>query len=158
DCGDDFSPGRSRLRSKPNAAPATAAFQTLYFPATCDPTRVASGNVAFDDPNVYWLSGDGHVLRLPLTATDATAPSVVSPMRGTFVGGFPSCCWLAVDNTNVFWSEGHNVYLTPKTGGTPTQIVSATADVRDLTAGGDGTLFYRAGFTLTKLAPSSASY
>src|SRR5215213_7760416 len=46
-CGDDFSPSQSRLRSKPSQGPVGPSNQVnLYYPPTCQTDRVASTNIA----------------------------------------------------------------------------------------------------------------
>src|ERR1700682_2297447 len=62
-CGGECSPARSRLRST-NSRGTGGIGSTLYYPAACHADRVASGNVAVDNTNVFWLTGDGRLVRL----------------------------------------------------------------------------------------------
>src|SRR5437868_3003611 len=74
-CGDDFSPLRSRLRSKPSQDTAGLSNQaTLFYPLTCQPNSIASTNVAFDETNIYWITGDGRIMSLPRNSDSTIAP------------------------------------------------------------------------------------
>jgi hypothetical protein len=150
-CGGEFAPARSRLSSSPTNA---AARHDLYYPATCQADQVASASVAVDATYVYWLAGDGWVVRLPRAASTGAAPERLVRMAQGYAGGTPSCCAIAVDSSYVFWTESNKLYRAPKSGGAPRLILTgSTAVLWYLRAGGDGTLFYMDGQTLRVLLP-----
>lgn len=156
-CGDDLSPARSRLRST-NTRGSGGVGSTLYFPSACQADRVASANVAVDNTNAYWITGDGRLVRLARTATAGTAPTLVLHTGLSSVSGFPGCCWVAVDNTYLYWNENRVIKRAPKTGGAAQTMFTATADVRDLKPRGDNALFYREGRRLRILVPFGTGF
>ncbi|HYP21556.1 MAG TPA: hypothetical protein VEY08_15910, partial [Chloroflexia bacterium] len=166
-CGDEFSPPHSRLRSKPTNSSADS-YSTLYYrecPAAAA-DRVSSANVALDGTYAYWLAGDGRVLRLPRSASRGDTPTQLSrTVQRAGVGGFPSCCAIAVDNDYIFWNEDKKVYRVAKSGGTGTLIYDGATDdpspgtrLHDLRAGGDGSVYLLLGNRLTVLRPAVAGY
>ncbi|HLY28313.1 MAG TPA: hypothetical protein VKQ72_18340, partial [Aggregatilineales bacterium] len=155
-CGDDFSAPTSYLKSKPSGDPGGTPGRTLYAPASCQGNRVSSANVAVDGTRVYWIGGDGHVLSLPLTATPSTAPTAIAQLTHS-IGGFPSCCSLAVDSTYVYWQDATLIARAPKSGGAPLTLTTGTG-FHNLSITSDGKLFVQSGTTLMMYSPSGSIY
>jgi hypothetical protein len=151
DCGGEFNPPRSRLKSIPTSGGST---QTLYQPSGCQADRVSGQNVAIDGGHAYWLTGDGHVVRLARSASAGTAPTTVSTMGVTSVDLF--CCSVAVDDSFVYWSENGSIYRAPKTGGARTLYASpgGPGSALDLRIAADGSLFFTKGNSLLRIRPS----
>jgi len=154
-CGDDFSPSRSFLRRAPAAG---GAVETRYAPRDCAAGAVASANIAVDASHVYWLERDGRVVRQAIAGPSA-APTLVARTARTRLDGYPPCCWIALDTTAVYWSEGRAIYRAPKDGG-PARLVytESTGPVRDLQANLAGTLFYLTNVQLRVLRPTEGAY
>jgi hypothetical protein len=85
------------------------------------PTALASGQknpswITVDTASVYWTnSGDGAVMKVPLGG--GTPATIASGSSGS----------IAVDASNVYWSNGSGVMKTPLGGGNPTALASGAA-------------------------------
>src|SRR6266849_2967897 len=139
-CGDDFSPPATYMRHKAASALAGDAASNDYAPGTCPAQRIASSNVAFDSGTAYWLGGDGSILAM---RADSARPVALAHATLSSIGGFPSCCSIAVDSQYVYWSEPGEVARVAKTGGAPEVIVSGTSrGLRDLRVTSGGQVYY----------------
>jgi hypothetical protein len=146
DCGGEFDPALSKLRSIPAAGGET---QTLYAPGSCRADRVSGENVAVDALHAYWLSGDGHVEQLARSASLGT-PTAIATTAGP-VSSF--CCPMGVTPTHVVWAEGARVYRVPKGGGTRTPYGTPVGpgQIRDLRVLADGSVAYVIGQSLQRI-------
>lgn len=154
DCGDDFSPLLSRLRSKPTRGTAGTSDQvTLYHPPTCQPDRVASTDIAIDDENIYWVAGDGRILSLPRNSDGTVAPRELRRTGLRSVGGTAGSSSIAVDRTYFYWSERDRLMRAPKTGSAAATMIYSSAGIRLIRAGGDGSLYFLRGTQLVFLQP-----
>jgi hypothetical protein len=97
-----------------------------------DPTTLASGdpyftNLAVDSTSVYWASWNGAldvIMNVPLDGGEATTLA-----SGTPAMGFAGASAIAVDGTNVYWTNpfggcGGNVMKVPIEGGTPSELAT----------------------------------
>ncbi|HEX8065799.1 MAG TPA: hypothetical protein VF520_04645 [Thermoleophilaceae bacterium] len=138
DCGGEFDPSRSRLKSIPADG---GTIRTHYFPSTCRPDRVSGVQVAVDSTHVYYLTGDRRVVRKGRTAAESASPDELSTTAGPVSS---SCCDVAVDGSNVYWSERTDIYFAPKTGGARQLLdhPAGSGEVYDMRAAGGGSLLY----------------
>jgi hypothetical protein len=143
-CGSDLEPPTGVVASRPLAGgPVT----THFAPTTCDGSRVACDRLAVEGDAIYWLSGDGRVLRLPTTASIGT-PTTVTRTGLHDLGGWPHRASLAVQDGVVYWCEAAQVLRVPVGGGSPQHVTTLEAEVTGLTAVGGGHLAARAGTDL----------
>jgi len=156
-CGDAFSPPQSRVKSW-LIGDARAPISTLYMPSTCQGDRVASSSVAIDNAAVYWLTGSGQVVRLPLNVP-MTTPAVLCATRSRNIGGSPSTFCIVTDGRNVYWSEGTSLYTVPNTGGTAAELtrMAGPDPIRSVRLGADGLLYVLAGTTLVRVRTATGS-
>lgn len=153
-CGDDFSPSQSRLRSKPSQGPVGPSNQvTLYYPPTCQTDRVASTDVAIDEANLYWLAADGRIMTLPRNSDGTVAPRELRTTGLGSVGGTASSSSIAVDGTYLYWNERNRLMRAPKTSSDAATMIYSSADIRLIRAGGDGSIYFIRGRQLVFLQP-----
>jgi hypothetical protein len=133
---------------------------------TDGPSFQMAVSIAVDDTSVYWSGSEswgpenGMILSVPL---DGGAPTTLASGQG--VG--PSAGDLAVDATSVYWGGSVGVMKMPKSGGTPTTLVSTSSYVANLAVnatnvywiGSGGVMKVPvAGGAVTPLADGSATY
>ena len=153
-CGDEFSPEQSRLRSKPSQGPVGPSNQvSLYYPPTCQTDRVASTNVAIDEANIYWLSGDGRIMTLPRNSDGTVAPRELRRTGLGASGGTANSSSIAVDGTYLYWNERDRVMRAPKTGSDTATTIYSSAGIRLIRAAGDGSIYFIRGTQLVFLQP-----
>jgi hypothetical protein len=154
DCGDDFSPLQSRLRSKPSQGSVGPSNQvTLYYPPTCQTDRVASTNVAIDEANIYWLAGDGRIMTLPRNSDGTVAPRELRRTGLRSVGGTAGSRSIAVDGTYLYWNERDRLMRAPKTNSDAATMIYSSPDIRLIRTGGDGSIYFIRGTQLVFLQP-----
>ncbi len=167
DCGDDFSPANSRMRSiatnrmAGGDLSAESIAHTLFLSSNrCEegPTRdragdrIASMNVAVDAMYVYWVSGNGVVVRLSRNAMPGEPPTVLALTESTRIARYPNVPSIAVDDRFVYWSEVNKMFRAPKDGGDPRLLFAGGTMISNLRPGGDGTVYYLDGSRLWVMA------
>ncbi|MEZ4645650.1 MAG: hypothetical protein R3E31_23440 [Chloroflexota bacterium] len=136
-CGGEFNPARSRARSRATAGSTT---RNHYYPLLCQEDRIASVNIAADSNYIYWLTGNGRVVRLHQSAT-SEIPSEVSQMETSIVPDYTD--YIAVSSNFVYWSEGTKIFRAPKAGGARETVFAALGvTVTDLRTVNDDTLLF----------------
>jgi hypothetical protein len=134
-CGGDFEPATSRVESDRLGGGNRLVH---YAPASCGADRVACERVAVDGVSIFWLTGDGRVVKVPIGAMGATPVTVARSGLGQILG-WPYQVGVATAGGRVFWNEGSTIYAAPTTGGTATRVTSV----------GDGPLAGHLGATPT---------
>jgi hypothetical protein len=147
DCGGELDPPTSRLKGIPTTGGTTTTF---YSSPTCDGGRVSGDQVAVDATDVYYLSGDGRVMRVSRSRAAAVQVSTMNSSATT-----TGCCSIAVFGSNVFWSEGSAIYEAPKLGGSRTlyTLVFTSGTIHSLRAAPDGSLLFIKGNQLRRVRP-----
>ena len=138
DCGGEFNPARSRVRS----SFYYEAWETShYYPSTCQTDRVASINVAVEGDYIYWLTGDGRVVRKSIYGG-----SIVT-LANTVVSTVPSHSFhIDASDSYVYWNESTALYRVPLSGGTrQTVFTSITSGIRDIKVTDSERVFFLAG-------------
>ena len=129
----------------------------LYYNFSAEALRPVSQTAELDgEGNTYWVSADGHVVRLVAGGDDTVPPTVVSTLENV---SFVASSILAVKNTRVFWGEvqgevgnGGKVFVAPTTGGARTLVINTglsyptkitpLSDTEALVLTGDGHFSY----------------
>jgi hypothetical protein len=146
-CGREFSPARTRVRSVSSRQPApieadrlSADTQTLFNPAGCPESRVVPDAMAAFGEFVYWITGDGRVVRLERSAAAGATPRTLGRTDARSFGPDAEL-QIAVDDDFVYWSEPGGVFRMPATGGAHTRIYRTPGTIVQLAAGGDRTVY-----------------
>ena len=126
-CGGELQPARSVVES---CSLTRGSRVSHYAPADCQPDRVASMTVAVDNASIYWLTGDGHVVTVPVGSSDA-APRRLAETETRRLDGWPGHFWITLLGDRIYWNEGPRIFSIPKTGG-PRSLLTAVAGARGL--------------------------
>jgi len=166
DCGDDFSPANSRMRSiatnrmAGGDLSAESIAHTLFFSSNrCEEgttreragERIASMNLAVDALYLYWVSGNGVVVRLSRNAISGEEPTALAHTESARIARYPNVPSIAVDDRFVYWSEVNKMFRAPKDGGEPRLLFAGGTMISNLRSGGDGTVYYLDGSRLNNL-------